>query len=106
MRPQISVITTAYNAEPFIQETIESILSQTVEELEFVVVDDGSSDRTAAIAANFPGVTVVQHPFNRGYGAALKTGMTVASRALVAWFDADNEHRVDDLVAMADRTLA
>jgi len=53
MRPQISVITTAYNAEPFIGETIESILGQTMGDLEFVVVDDGSTDGTADVVESF-----------------------------------------------------
>lgn len=66
-----------------------------------IVIDDGSSDRTAESVLEFASVILAQHPFNRGYGAALKTGMSLASREFVAWFDADNEHRVSDLRAMA-----
>ena len=43
---------------------------------------------------------MISHAYNCGYGGALKTGMAHASRAYVAWFDADGEHRVEDLVAM------
>jgi hypothetical protein len=46
---------------------------------------------------------LVRQPFNRGYGASLKTGMLRSGRELVAWFDADNEHRAEDLAAMVRR---
>ena len=49
MPPRISVICTAYNAAKFISRTIESVLDQTMDELEFIVVDDGSTDGTADI---------------------------------------------------------
>jgi len=99
---RLSVVIPAYNEEAGLGPTLAGLIDR-IPRAEIIVVDDGSSDHTTTVAANFPSVTVVQHPFNRGYGAALKTGMTVASRDLVAWFDADNEHRVDDLVAMAKR---
>lgn len=99
---QLSIVIPAYNEEEGIRPTLTELQAR-LPEAEIIVVDDGSHDHTATIVAEFPNIILVQHPFNRGYGAALKTGMTVANRELVAWFDADNEHRVDDLVAMADR---
>ncbi len=99
---QLSVVVPAYNEEAGIAFALSELLAR-LPQAEIIVVDDGSIDRTSAVAAGFPNVVIVQHPFNRGYGAALKTGMTVAAREFVAWFDADNEHRVDDLVTMADR---
>src|SRR4051794_38247108 len=92
---RLSIVVPAYNEQDGLKLTLAELVNR-VPRAEIIVVDDGSADRTAAIAAEFPEVTLVQHPFNRGYGAALKTGMTVASRDLIAWFDADNEHRVDD----------
>ena len=70
---------------------------------EIIVVDDGSSDATGAVAAQHAGVRILRHAFNRGYGAALKTGMSAARGTLIAWFDADAEHRAADLRAMVDR---
>jgi len=99
---QLSIVIPAYNEEEGIGPTLTELEAR-LPGAEIIVVDDGSHDRTASIVAEFRNVVLVQHPFNRGYGAALKTGMAVAKRDLVAWFDADNEHRVDDLVAMADR---
>lgn len=104
LQSRLSVVIPAYNEEDGLRVTLTE-LEWRLPGAQIIVVDDGSVDRTAAIAADFAGVTLVQHPFNRGYGAALKTGMTVADRDLVAWFDADNEHRVDDLIVMAQRIL-
>src|SRR5215472_450317 len=99
---RLSIVIPAYNEQDGIAATLAELLAR-LPSAEIIVVDDGSQDGTAAAVAEFPGVVLAQHPFNRGYGAALKTGMTVATRELVAWFDADNEHRVADLVAMASR---
>ena len=60
-----------------------------VTKFEVIVVDDGSTDRTAEIASGFEGVRLIRHPVNRGYGAALKTGFAAASHELVGFLDAD-----------------
>ncbi|TAE54273.1 MAG: glycosyltransferase, partial [Oscillatoriales cyanobacterium] len=52
-QPLISVIIPAYNAEEFIAQTIESVLSQTYQNIEILVVDDGSTDTTAEIIKSF-----------------------------------------------------
>ena len=73
---------------------------------EIIVVDDASTDQTAEVVAGFPGTIFVKNPFNRGYGASLKNGMGRASGRYIAWFDADNEHKVDDLIQMTDRLVS
>jgi glycosyltransferase involved in cell wall biosynthesis len=95
----VSVVIPAFNEVDGIGPTLEE-LSASLPGAEIIVVDDGSSDGTAGLVERHPNVTLIRHGFNRGYGAALKTGMANASRPLVAWFDADNEHRVSDLVSM------
>jgi len=102
---QLSVVIPAYNEEGGIGRTLEGLL-EAIPECEIIVVDDGSRDQTAARVKQVGGVRLVRHVFNRGYGAALKTGMVAATRPYVAWFDADNEHRVDNLERMAERIVA
>jgi hypothetical protein len=65
------------------------IASSSVEAVEVIVVNDGSSDRTEEIAAGFPEVTVLGYDENRGYGAAIKSGFEVGRGELLAFLDAD-----------------
>lgn len=97
----VSVVIPAFNEAGGIGPTLEQ-LSRSLPDAEIIVVDDGSSDGTAELVKRYTSVTLIKHDFNWGYGGALKTGMANAGRPLVAWFDADNEHRVSDLVSMID----
>ena len=67
-----------------------------VDEMELLVVNDGSRDRTAEVAQQVagddPGVRMISHPKNRGYGAALKTGFAQANGELVGFLDADGTY--------------
>jgi glycosyltransferase involved in cell wall biosynthesis len=89
----VSAVIPAYNAEPSIADAIQSVLAQTSEVAEIIVVDDGSSDRTAEIAASFPGTRVktrvIRQP-NRGVGAARNAGIHAASGDWIAFLDSDD----------------
>ena len=98
----LSVVIPAYNEAEGISLTLEGLLKE-VPGAEIIVIDDGSRDGTSEAIARFSDVVLLQHTFNRGYGAAIKTGMMAATRKYVAWFDADNEHRVSDLKTMLSR---
>jgi glycosyltransferase involved in cell wall biosynthesis len=96
---RLSVVIPAYNEEHGIQEialrvlAVEDDLKKAgVDELELLVVDDGSRDRTAEIASGIAGVTLVRHLKNKGYGAALKTGFSQARGELIGFLDADGTY--------------
>jgi glycosyltransferase involved in cell wall biosynthesis len=86
----VSVVIPAYNAEPFLSEAIESVLTQAIDVLEVIVVDDGSQDGTAAVARSFgPPVRVIEQE-NRGIGPARNAGVHAATGDLLAFLDADD----------------
>jgi len=95
----LSIVIPAYNEENGIAEIANRVLAvgpalkkAGVEKLELLVVDDGSKDRTAEVAAGISGVTLIRHPKNKGYGAALKTGFSKASGELIGFLDADGTY--------------
>ena len=95
----LSVVIPAYNEEAGIAEIAKRVLKVRdalqkagVAQLELIVVDDGSRDRTAEIAAGIAGVQLVRHPTNKGYGAALKTGFAHARGELIGFLDADGTY--------------
>jgi len=96
----ISVIVPAYNAERYISRTLESILRQTHQNIEVLVVDDGSRDGTAEIVLAYAKidarVTLIQQQ-NGGVARARNTGITKARAALIAPCDADDLWSPDKL---------
>jgi glycosyltransferase involved in cell wall biosynthesis len=89
MKPLVSVMIGVYNAAPYLGEAIESVLSQDYEPIELIVVDDGSTDGSAAIARKYAGVQVIQQK-NGGNGAARNRAVEEASGTLYAFLDADD----------------
>jgi glycosyltransferase involved in cell wall biosynthesis len=84
----ISVVIPAYNAERFIEQTIESVRAQTLPVAEVIVVDDGSSDQTAEVARGLR-ARVISQP-NRGLSAARNAGIHAVTQPWVALLDADD----------------
>jgi dolichol-phosphate mannosyltransferase len=101
-RPSLSVVIPAYNEEATIQRAIaeaEEALAAQGNSFEILIVDDGSTDRTAELAAEAGGasVRVIRHGENRGYGAALRTGFSEAKGDLVGFTDADCQFDLGEL---------
>lgn len=99
METEITVIIPAYNEEKGIGEVIDKIkdaMENVRAGYEIIVIDDGSTDATAAIVKE-KGVKLIQHPYNKGYGAALKTGVKKAKGNIVLFIDADAQQNADDI---------
>lgn len=96
-RYDISVIIPVYNCADFLPEAIESVLAQTCPPAEIIVVDDGSMDGSAEVAARYaPRVRVLAQP-NGGAGSARNLGVRNAGRPLLAFLDADDVWLPDKL---------
>jgi glycosyltransferase involved in cell wall biosynthesis len=87
--PLVSVIVPCYEQAPYLEEAIESVLAQTYAQVELIVVDDGSPDNAARIAARFPGVRCVRQP-NQGLAGARNTGIRESEGELLVFLDADD----------------
>lgn len=108
--PSVSIIVCAYNAEKYIRQTLESLIAQSYDALEIMVVDDASTDRTPEIVRDYARrdarVRIVTHTVNRGLAHGRKTGMAEASHELLTFIDADDiampkmiERLVEELLA-------
>ncbi|MBN1596005.1 glycosyltransferase family 2 protein [candidate division FCPU426 bacterium] len=90
--PEISVIICAYNAERDVGNAISSILAQTFQDVEIIVVNDGSTDRTAAMVGEMAAknIRLINHPRNLGTACSRNTGVQSACGKYVAFLDADD----------------
>ncbi len=87
--PLVSVVIPCYWQAHFLSEAIESVLAQRYPHLELVVVDDGSSDNTAAIAGTYPGLRYIRQE-NAGLSAARNTGLRHSLGKYLVFLDADD----------------
>ncbi|MBI5557375.1 MAG: glycosyltransferase family 2 protein [Deltaproteobacteria bacterium] len=105
--PRISVIIPTYNRKEYLPRAIESVLGQSFRDFELIVVDDGSTDGTAALVAGYGAALRPVRQENRGPAAARNAGIRVAHGALLAFLDSDDWFAPEKLVvqeaAMARR---
>jgi glycosyltransferase involved in cell wall biosynthesis len=101
----VSIIVPAYNEEEGISATLADIrlaMGRRPMEHEIIVVDDGSTDGTVDAAQRQEGVRLIQHHTNRGYGAAIKTGIRQARYDWIAIIDADGTYPPEALPGLLD----
>jgi glycosyltransferase involved in cell wall biosynthesis len=108
----LSVVIPALNEEDGIADIIERVLAVRpalaeagVDDLELIVVDDGSEDRTAEIAGGYDDVRLISHEVNKGYGAAIKTGFRQARGELLSFLDADGTYPPEAYPALCKPAL-
>jgi GT2 family glycosyltransferase len=99
---KVTVYVPAYNVAEYLPLCLEALLGQSPPADEILVIDDGSRDASAEIAAKYPQVTLIRHDGNKGLAAARNTAMRAARNELVASLDADCVADPDWLVQLAD----
>src|SRR5437773_3015294 len=99
--PAVSIVVPAYNEAAVIGKVIDDIRGVGLTDYEVLVVDDGSSDDTAAVAAAH-GARVIRHPYNIGNGAAVKSGLRQARGNALVLMDGDGQHQPADIPALLE----
>ena len=97
----VSIIIPAFNEGPVIGSVIAELLAA-ASWREIIVVDDGSGDGTGEAAAK-AGARVVRHPYNKGNGAAVKSGIRAATGDFILIIDGDGQHKPADAIALTSR---
>lgn len=90
MNPLVSTIIPVYNGEKYLAEAIESVLTQTYESVEIIVIDDGSTDGTRRVSETFGDNVRYCYQDNQGTSAARNAGIEIARGAYYAFLDADD----------------
>ena len=104
MFKDLTICIPAYNEAAGVKTTLMG-LREKFDEAEIILVDDGSTDETFELAKSVEGIVVLSHDRNRGYGSALKTAIRNSKGRVIAWFDADGQHRPDDLAKVVQPVL-
>ncbi|WP_010676908.1 glycosyltransferase [Bacillus timonensis] len=103
----ISVIMPVYNAEKYLKESIESILNQTEQKYEFIIINDGSTDRSEQIINSYDDERIVYvYQNNQGEAAARNAGLRIAKGIYIVWQDADDVSLPNRLQVLKDEIEA
>lgn len=98
---QLSIVLPAKNEAAVIGQTVQAILSLQPA-AEVIVVNDGSTDATSTVAMG-AGARVIDHPYSKGNGAAIKTGARAATGDVIVFMDADGQHDPADIPRLLER---
>lgn len=110
--PKVSIIVPIYNTQPFLQQCLESIAAQTLNDIEVLCIDDGSTDGCGRIIDEFAAKDerfCAIHKQNAGYGAAVNTGLDAASAPYIGIVEPDDyidAHMYEKLLAAASANAA
>lgn len=101
MEPQLSIILPARNEANTLTQLIPKLASA-MPQAEIVVVNDGSNDSTAEVCSSFC-IKLVNHPYPKGNGAAIKTGARAAKGDVLIFLDADGQHKPEDIPPLLEK---
>lgn len=93
----VSVIIPIYNAEKYLAEAVDSVLSQTVKPLEIILVNDGSTDKSVEVAKKYKAYIRLLNQENKGISGARNAGIKAAKGTMIAFLDADDLWTKDHL---------
>lgn len=104
--PLVSIVMPLYNAAPYVGEAVASVVAQTMPDWELLVVDDGSSDGSAAaaehIARGDDRISLIRHPTNLGAAAARNAATGRARARWIAFLDADDTWEIEKLARLVN----
>ena len=101
----VSVIIPVYNVESYLEEALDSVLNQSYDNLEIIIIDDGSTDSSGQICDNYEKKderVYVIHQEHRGLSAARNTGLDIMTGEAVAFLDSDDAFNQDFIKVLAD----
>src|SRR5688572_15976770 len=100
----VSVVIPAYNRENFIKAAVESVQAQDIDDIEIIVVDDCSKDKTVSVVEKMtdPRIRLIKHEQNKGEAGARNTGVRAAQGKYVAYLDSDDTWLPGKLKAQID----
>jgi len=106
---QLSIIIPVYNEEKAIEQTIEGLKTELIKipelEYEIIAINDSSKDKSKEILESIQGIKLINHPYNKGYGSSLKTGIKESKFEWLLFFDADGQHpaeKIQELLKFSD----
>ena len=108
MNPKVSIIVPVYNVEKYLDRCMESLLNQTLKDIEIILVDDGSPDNCPQMCDDYAkkdSRVKVVHKANAGLGYARNSGLDVATGEYVAFVDSDDYVELDMYEQMYEASL-
>lgn len=106
---RFSVIIIAYNIEDYIEKAIESVENQTLKDIEIIVVDDASTDKTKQkilnMQAKYNNITYIEHEENKKLGGARNTALKIAKGEYIVFLDGDDELAENDVLERLDKLI-
>ncbi|WP_426416284.1 glycosyltransferase family 2 protein [Aestuariirhabdus sp. LZHN29] len=98
---KVSVVLPAKNEAGGLERVIPALVGMGIFD-EIIVVDDGSVDQTSTVASGF-GAKVIHHPYSKGNGAAIKSGVRAATGDIIVFMDADGQHQPEDIPDLLEK---
>lgn len=105
--PKVTIITVVYNGEKYLEQTIKSITNQTYKNIEYIIIDGGSKDRTIDIIKRYePFISYWQSEPDKGIYDAMNKGLQKATGSIVAFLNADDWYEADSIQSIVDVFIA